>query len=368
VTTRDLLRAATGVLLVLLTGAAAPAAAQQPDCAPCHLAQTSAAVRRHEPLGCQTCHDLSARDSAPAGDSVTTAGDTVPRPPHPPRPPLQAGSALCTMCHSGGVIDAALRHVPDSLGACTACHDPHGSSTEAMLRRAGTDLCLGCHRALRDSVRLSRVTHGALRTADGCLGCHDPHAEGRSTLLRADQPAMCLSCHERTYVTARRRVRDVGREIREATTVHFPVEAGPCTFCHAPHASRRDRLLTDGFEVRVYADFNPRSYGLCLQCHASIADTAATAETGFRNGAVNLHALHVREPGRNRSCYTCHAVHGAANPALVRASVPFGSWMLPLGFVPGTNGGRCAPGCHTATTYTPGPPPATGGPVREERR
>ena len=360
-------RGAPVALLVLVIGAATSLFAQQPDCAPCHPAQTSAAVRRHEPLGCETCHDLSAGDSRPAGDTAAAPGDTMPRSPHPPRPPLQAGSALCTMCHSGGGIDTAARHVPDSLGACSACHDPHGASTDAMLRRTGTDLCLGCHRVLRDSVRLARVSHGALRTTEGCLGCHDPHAEGRATLLRSDQPALCLSCHDRPYVSARRRIRDVGREIREATTVHFPVENGPCTFCHAPHAARRDRLLTDAFEVRVYADFSPRAFGLCLQCHAAIGDTSATAETGFRDGAVNLHALHVREPGRNRSCYTCHAVHGAANTALMRASVPFGRWMLPIGFVAGTTGGRCSPGCHAPATYVPGVPAGAAAPARELR-
>ena len=46
--------------------------------------------------------------------------------------------------------------------------------------------------------------------------------------------------------------------------------------------------------------------------------------TGFRNGTQNLHAVHVNDKVKGRTCRACHAPHGADLPHLIRASVPFG--------------------------------------------
>ena len=73
--------------------------------------------------------------------------------------------------------------------------------------------------------------------------------------------------------------------------------------------------------------------------------------TGFRNGNLNLHFLHVnREKGR--SCRTCHEVHAGNQAKHIRNDVPFGkAWMLPIDFTENRNGGTCVAGCHKPKDY-----------------
>lgn len=113
---------------------------------------------------------------------------------------------LCGGCHDVG--DHTVLEVPVG-GACTSCHDPHGTETTALLldlehppfeegeceschdpdepEALGTnDLCLACH---DDPGREgAHKLVGSLAGARRCVECHSPHASGRKALLRALRP------------------------------------------------------------------------------------------------------------------------------------------------------------------------------------
>jgi predicted CXXCH cytochrome family protein len=99
--------------------------------------------------------------------------------------------------------------------------------------------------------------------------------------------------------------------------------------------------------------YTDTEFSLCFDCHdrdlLRYADTSFA--TNFRDGERNLHFLHVNDPQKGRSCTLCHAIHGADNPTLIAASVPFGQWQLPLKFVKTATGGSCSPGCHKPYAY-----------------
>ena len=73
--------------------------------------------------------------------------------------------------------------------------------------------------------------------------------------------------------------------------------------------------------------------------------------TGFRNGDMNLHYLHVNKVDRGRTCRACHDTHAGPHEFHVRDKVPYGSWEMPINFKKTEAGGSCAPGCHKPFTY-----------------
>jgi hypothetical protein len=48
----------------------------------------------------------------------------------------------------------------------------------------------------------------------------------------------------------------------------------------------------------------------------------------------------------------CHNIHGSSLPFLIEESVEFGSWEMPLNFVPDPQGGSCSTGCHKKLSYS----------------
>lgn len=337
----------------------AVAVAQEgPACLDCHRALVS--VSAPHPVAamglCTTCH-------------AENAADTTQRPGRPHRSlAWRAGEgAQCADCHAEAADTTERTHLPARLGLCAECHDPHGSNNPRMLKVPAPELCLNCHTAIRDSLQGARVPHRALYVGSSCVNCHAAHRGQEAPLLRGRVDSLCLSCHDREYSSARGELVNLARQLRTAQFVHFPVGAGMCTSCHAPHGGRRPRLLTGTYELGIYAAFRLSSYGLCMGCHQGEALTEARTEaTGFRDGRNNLHFVHLSQPGLNRSCYTCHDPHAADNPHFIRSAVAFGAWMMPIGFRTGERGGSCAPGCHEPRAYdrtvaadsAPGRPPS----------
>jgi hypothetical protein len=113
-------------------------------------------------------------------------------------------------------------------------------------------------------------------------------------------------------------------------------------------------------------------YRLCFTCHdaAAVETRETTTLTNFRNGAKNLHYVHVDRKSKGRTCRACHETHASNHPGHIRASVPFGkiNWPLELQYrVEYTNaktgqpcdqpsatcrqsGGSCV-ACHDRKTY-----------------
>jgi predicted CXXCH cytochrome family protein len=65
---------------------------------------------------------------------------------------------------------------------CFSCHDPHGSSNEAMLRRSASEVCLACHGPHSQNgphaVSIAAHTHHKEGSAGSqCVACHMPKIE-----------------------------------------------------------------------------------------------------------------------------------------------------------------------------------------------
>ena len=254
--------------------------------------------------------------------------------------------ALCFGCHAA--VEAKLRdkgtypyhHPSVDQGKCLDCHNPHASGHPMLLRKESeVELCMSCH---RKSMPLSGNVHDPIGM-DGCMVCHTGHASEHGGLLRQPVEDLCVECHDDTY-----------EEAVDLAHVHSPVEAKNCTGCHTPHASPRGKLLIAPFSEDLYVPYDEQEkYGLCFECHDSeMLDEDRTEEdTGFRNGDLNLHFLHVNKESKGRSCRICHLAHGSDQPRLIRPEVPFGEWELRIRYIPTETGGYCGPGCHPAKRY-----------------
>jgi predicted CXXCH cytochrome family protein len=247
---------------------------------------------------------------------------------------------------------------------CTTCHDPHASDTRYQLHDAAPDLCFSCHDGIENLVGTAAVVHGPTLGGDSCVGCHDPHFTRLPYLQRTTQPALCLDCHNQPLETADGRVLvDMALLLDENPNHHGPIREGTCTACHQPHAAEHFRLLFMDYPQEFYAPFQVERYALCFSCHLSdlVQDRSGTGLTGFRDGDLNLHWLHVNQE-KGRTCRACHEVHASKRPFHIREAVPFGAsgWMLEINFAQSTNGGSCTPACHKARTYSRSAP-APGG-------
>jgi predicted CXXCH cytochrome family protein len=85
---------------------------------------------------------------------------------------LEPEPQLCYGCHDDFKEQYAFLHGPVASGNCTACHNPHMTKNEKLLKRTGQQLCLYCHE-IRDV--LKNEEHEDLAETDVCTDCHNPH-------------------------------------------------------------------------------------------------------------------------------------------------------------------------------------------------
>jgi len=101
---------------------------------------------------------------------------------------------LCLGCHKLQRVESLRSsHMPLREGkiSCSDCHDPHGSTSDAMLRDPSlNDNCYRCHAEKRGPFLFE---HPPVR--ESCLNCHDPHGSMHESLLRSKQPRLCQNCH-----------------------------------------------------------------------------------------------------------------------------------------------------------------------------
>jgi len=218
-------------------------------------------------------------------------------------------TALCLGCHKADKPLFIKKHMgyPVASSRCTGCHDPHGSNVAGILydnvhkpvanrmcnqcheeptsatplktKKAGIDLCRGCHNDMFNTTFAKNRIHWPLMTQKGCLSCHNPHAGKQKGILRAPMAQLCGGCHA-----------DTMKRQQKIISKHEPVVEGRCTECHDPHAS--DFL----FLTKKKAD-----YDLCVTCHDW--------------GKHSTHPIgeKTRDP-RNKNlgigCASCHRSHG----------------------------------------------------------
>jgi predicted CXXCH cytochrome family protein len=160
------------------------------------------------------------------------------------------------------------RHGPFAAGDCVACHAVH-TDRPGVLRGAPGAACVGCHPEPIRPVARGGSQHAPV-VAGACSFCHDAHGTGRPRNLRQETALLCLSCHAELQA----RIRD------PKLTLHVPVKAGACLECHASHASANPRLLRSeppelcggchhlGSEKMTRAHGGPAaSAGRCVGCH-----------------------------------------------------------------------------------------------------
>lgn len=310
-------------------------------CLRCHNQEFQKKAFVHGPVAvgaCSTCH---------AAHSSNT-----------PRLLLADANALCKTCHAdtGNAGDGVHVHKALEQG-CVNCHDAHSSDHKFQLRDAAPQLCLSCHKEKFDAMTAKAVVvHGAVMEEGGCTTCHEPHSSKLAALQRGSQPDTCLKCHDKPLKGQDgRSIDDMAKVFASNPIKHGPIRDGHCTVCHNPHAGEKFRLLSDEYPSQFYSPFSLDLYALCFKCHSAemVTQPKSAAITQFRNGAQNLHALHVNQT-KGRTCRACHEVHASKRHAHIRDSVPFGSsnWLLDINFTKTESGGSCAPGCHAPKTYS----------------
>ena len=155
---------------------------------------------------------------------------------------------VCFECHTeikDGLKGGKSRHAPVSGGECTKCHSPHQGKLNKLLLAQGPDLCLTCHKDLKEKMRNEKTHSPAGRD---CLRCHGPHFTGEGNLLAKPVQTLCSECHN----------------VKEASfgKAHFQIDPAVmnCVTCHTPHASKDPKF----FKEKVHAPFAGRS---CEDCH-----------------------------------------------------------------------------------------------------
>jgi DmsE family decaheme c-type cytochrome len=289
-------------------------------CLGCHkaIADTVAKVKfRHAPVtkDCLGCHNPHGSDKA-----RRLLTKTVPD--------------LCLDCHKADSANFARQHVnyPVAKADCTSCHDVHGSNTAGILfdsvhppvaakrcnqchnpataadafatRRAGFELCRGCHAAMVNQAFSKNRVHWPLVDKTGCLNCHEPHASREKKLLNVSEATLCGKCHGDTVAyqarLAEQEVQDKasakGRVVKGSLT-HGPIQTGECSACHSPHASDTPRLMVNSQVVET-----------CGACHDWLKHTSHP---------MGQKVVDPRNKNRSLDCLSCHRSHGTGYRFLI---------------------------------------------------
>jgi len=310
-------------------------------CFKCHkdLGKLADSSEAHPPFAsgeCTSCHELQ-------GDTFKFTAE---------------GNALCYTCHADKEEDVSKKkhvHGAVEMAGCAGCHSPHGTENKHQLLKTPPELCYGCHSDKEEYVKQVKYPHGAMDAKGTCAACHDPHASDFDKLLKAEENMeLCLKCHGRVRKASQGYVMNMKRWLMDNPERHGPILTGDCAACHNPHGSNNWRmLLRKAFPSTFYTPFKVEEYSLCFECHdQSLAlEKKTTSATGFRNGDKNLHYVHVNDPRKGRRCVVCHNIHATKGPRHIRESTKFGNWEIPIHFEINENGGRCAPGCHFPRAY-----------------
>jgi predicted CXXCH cytochrome family protein len=152
---------------------------------------------------------------------------------------------------------------------CRTCHAVHDLESEHLLVAAQPDLCYGCHDRevrlpsgrtipnLAAQISAARYRHDPVAQGD-CDACHLPHGSPYEQLLRSDYPttlyarytestyALCFACHDEHLVSERRTTTATGFRDgdRNLHTVHVEDYPGRvCSICHETHAAELPHLM-----------------------------------------------------------------------------------------------------------------------------
>ena len=149
-------------------------------CLTCHArggrAYWPGSVHEERGLACSNCHTIMVAVSAQ--NQLRTAFEPE----------------TCFQCHKDRRAQMfRASHMPMREGKvkCSDCHNPHGSTTEGLIREASiNDNCYKCHAEKRGPFLFE---HAPVR--ENCLNCHDPHGSINEFSLKMSRPRLCYECH-----------------------------------------------------------------------------------------------------------------------------------------------------------------------------
>lgn len=263
---------------------------------------------------------------------------------------------LCMNCHndlSASRSGLHKTHKPVKDAKCMSCHEAHGSKDRHMLHPNLVQKCLHCHKKVKTQLANVKSHHGAVLRGQQCMNCHTGHERRHKAMLKKPDSKLCLSCHNKSVVLrGKKQLINIKKHLATHKNHHDPIKKGKCTACHSAHGSMHEKLFVKAFPAMLYSTFTSNTYALCFSCHKieSITSKQTYKATKFRNGAFNLHFLHVRRK-KSRSCRFCHDPHASNKPHLMRESIRFGSWNLKVGFKSQNHGGLCQTACHEPRRY-----------------
>jgi DmsE family decaheme c-type cytochrome len=100
----------------------------------------------------------------------------------------------CFQCHKDRRAQMfRSSHMPmrEAKMVCSDCHNPHGSTTEALLKKDSiNDTCYTCHAEKRGPFLFE---HAPVR--ENCENCHVAHGSVNEFLLRIPRQRLCATCH-----------------------------------------------------------------------------------------------------------------------------------------------------------------------------
>lgn len=174
---------AKGKIIGFSRGSGIETSTMNGQCLQCHRGQE----RMHWPgsmhelqgLACSDCHNPMAKLSAQG---------------------LQRKPAIaeaCYGCHQQQRLQFNKQShmpLPEGKMTCTDCHNPHGSTTQSLLKaETVNDTCYQCHAEKRGPFLWE---HAPVR--ENCLNCHNPHGSNHEYLLTTARPFLCQQCHSPT--------------------------------------------------------------------------------------------------------------------------------------------------------------------------
>jgi len=157
-----------------------PIPAQNAQCLSCHQGGARifwhGSIHEDNKLACSDCHNPMTNFAAHG----LTARESI--------------NETCFSCHKVQRAQFHMRsHMPLPEGkiTCVDCHNPHGSTTDPLLKADSVnDVCYGCHADKRGPFLFE---HAPVR--ENCLNCHNPHGSNFESLLTAPRPMLCQQCH-----------------------------------------------------------------------------------------------------------------------------------------------------------------------------
>jgi len=108
---------------------------------------------------------------------------------------------VCFRCHKDRRMDSnKISHHPIQEGkvVCSDCHNPHGSSATAMLKKnTVNETCFQCHADKRGPYLWEHQP-----VSEKCTNCHNPHGSNITPLLVSRPPFLCDECHDGPHASA----------------------------------------------------------------------------------------------------------------------------------------------------------------------